>query len=172
MTDNIINSLAFVPARYTGTEPFGLDAIISLVTHMFIHANWLHLSVNVGTLMAFGTGVEKNMGPHRMLLFYFTTGLCGAGLHLLTDPHSTLPMIGASGAISGLFGGILMMMYGAGMMGSFKKMLPVIFVWIGVSVFFGFFGMPGESNPIAWATHIGGFVSGMLLYRPIRNLKI
>ena len=172
MTEDVLSALAFVPGRYTGTEPFSLAAITSLLTHMFVHADWLHLIINMTTLMAFGAGLEKNLGGWRMLLLYFATGLCGAGLHILFDPHSSVPMIGASGAISGLFGGILMMMYGAGMMGSFKKLLPVIFIWIGVSLFFGFFGMPGEANPIAWDVHISGFISGMLLYKPIRNLKM
>ena len=172
MTDQALNTLAFVPARYTGTAPFDTAAITSLITHMFVHADWLHLVINMTTLMAFGAGLEKDMGARHMLLLYFATGLFGAGLHVLFDPHSSVPMIGASGAISGLFGGVLMMMYGAGVMGNFRKLLPVIFVWIGVSVFFGFYGMPGEANPIAWDVHISGFISGMLLYKPIRNLKI
>jgi membrane associated rhomboid family serine protease len=172
MTDDVVSSLAFIPARYTDPQLFGADALLSPVTHMFIHANWLHLIVNVATLMAFGSGLEKNMGGPRMLLFYFVTGLCGAGLHFALEPHSPVPMIGASGAISGLFGGIIMMMYGAGMMGSFRKMLPIIAIWIAVSVFFGVFGMPGEPNPIAWDVHIGGFISGMLLYKPFLKLKI
>ncbi len=117
MTDKVLYDLAFVPARYTGTVPFGMTAVTSLLTHMFLHAGWLHLSVNAGTLMAFGAGLEKNMGGRRMLVFYFATGLCGAALHTLVYPHSQDPMIGASGAISGLFGGIIMMMYGLGMMG-------------------------------------------------------
>lgn len=172
MTQGLVEKLAFVPARYTEASSFGLSAIVSPITHMFIHAGWLHILINMSTLMAFGTGLERIMGGRRMLLLYFATGLCGAGLHLLLEPHSAVPMIGASGAISGLFGGILIMMYSAGMMGSFRKLLPVIFIWLGVSIFFGFYGMPGESNPIAWDTHIGGFISGMLLYKPILDLKI
>ena len=172
MTDDLIERLAFVPARYTGALPLDTDAFTSLLTHMFIHANWLHLLINMSTLVAFGSGLEKALGGRRMLLLYFVTGLCGAGLHVLFEPRSVLPMVGASGAISGLFGGILMMMYDAGMMGSFRKLLPVILIWLGVSVLFGVYGMPGEPNPIAWDTHIGGFISGMLLYRPIRNLKV
>jgi membrane associated rhomboid family serine protease len=181
MTDNVIDALAFIPARYTGTMPFSLAALTSPLTHMFLHAGWLHISLNVGTLMALGAGLENNMGGRRMLLFYFTTGLCGAGLHLLVFPHSTDPMIGASGAISGLFGGVIMMMYDAGMMGraqpgrgiaGYRKLLPVILVWIGVAVFFGFFGMPGVDSPIAWTAHVGGFISGLLLYKPFRRLKI
>ncbi len=82
-------------------------------------------------------------------------------------------MIGASGAISGLFGGVIMMMYGAGMMGrGYTKLLPVIFLWLGVAALSGYFGMPGVNNPIAWTAHVGGFISGLLLYKSIRGLKI
>ena len=171
MTDELIYKLAFVPARYTGTIPFSTATITSPLTHMFIHAGWLHLIINVGTLMAFGAGIEKAMGGRRMLLFYLLSGFCGVALHTLVYPHAEMPLIGASGAISGLFGGIIMMMYGTGMMGSYKKLLPIIFLWIGVSLFFGFFGMPGVDNPIAWTAHVGGFIGGLLLYKPICRIK-
>jgi membrane associated rhomboid family serine protease len=181
MTDNLLYALSFVPARYTGMEPMGYAGIISPITYMFIHAGWLHISMNLLTLMAFGAGLEKALGTRKMLLFYFATGLCGALLHALVYPHSDAPVIGASGAISGLFGGIMLLMNDTGMMGGlnpvkgfagYKKLLPVIILWIGVSIFFGFFGMPGVDNPIAWTVHVGGFISGLLLYRPLRRLKI
>ncbi len=181
MTDSLLDQLAFVPTRYMGVEPLTLPEIASPLTHMFIHASWLHLLMNMAMLMAFGAGLEKTMGGKKMLLFYFATGLCGAAIHTVFYPHSTLPMIGASGAISGLFGGVVLLMYDAGMMGakpagqglmSYRTLLPVVLVWIGVSVFFGFFGMPGLDNPIAWDVHVGGFISGLLLYRPVCRLKI
>ena len=173
MTDNVLYALSFVPARYFGAAPLGFAGILSPLTYMFIHAGWLHLSINVITLVAFGAGLEKAIGGRKMLLFYFATGLCGAALHALVYPLSEDPVVGASGAISGLFGGVVMMMYEAGMMGKgYEKLLPVIFLWIGASAFFGFFGMPGINNPIAWTVHIGGFISGLLLYKPVCRFKI
>lgn len=172
-TDDVIYTLAFVPARYFTDMPLGFAGVLSPFTHMFIHAGWLHLGINLGSLMAFGAGLEKTMGGRRLLLLYFATGLCGAFLQALVYPNTDAPMIGASGAISGLFGGILMLMYNEGMMGQgYRKLLPFIAIWIGISVFFGLFGMPGTDNPIAWTTHIGGFISGMLLYKPISRLRM
>ena len=176
LTDERLYDLAFVPARYSGDAPLGFTALFSPFTHMFIHAGWLHLSINIGTLMAFGAGLEKTMGGRRLLLFYFATGLIGAFTHALIYPHAETPMIGASGAVSGLFGGILMMMNEEGVMGGtqgdYKKLLPFILIWVGISVFFGLYGMPGVDNPIAWTVHIGGFIAGLLLYKPVRHLKI
>jgi len=166
-------NLSFVSARYFGKEPLGFSAIFSPITYMFLHAGWLHLGMNIAMLMAFGSGIEKNLGGKKMLIFYMATGLCGAIFHLLFYPDMLAPMIGASGAISGLFGGILIVMSKSGMMGSGNKNLIIfIFIWLGVSVFFGIFGMPGVANNIAWTVHIGGFLAGLALYKPIKNLKL
>jgi membrane associated rhomboid family serine protease len=107
------------------------------------------------------------------LLLYFISGLFGALLHTLLYPDMDVPMVGASGAISGLFGGVIMLMYMEGMMGQgYRKLIPFIVIWIGVSIFFGFFGVPGTDNPIAWTAHVGGFIGGLLLYKPVSRLKI
>lgn len=173
MNDDVMMALAFVPARYFGGEPFGVTGITSLITHMFMHAGWLHLAINVGTLMAFGAGLERVLGGRKLLLFYFVTGLGGAFTHALIYQDMHTPMIGASGAISGLFGGVLMMMHAGGMMGQgYKRLFPFVFIWIAISAFFGFFGVPGTDNPIAWTVHVGGFITGLLLYNPLRRLKI
>lgn len=172
MSDDFIVALAFIPARYTGDLPLGIAGLTSTVTHMFVHGGWMHLIVNIAGLMAFGAGLEKIMGARRLLIFYFACGFCGAAAHFLLNMHETAPMIGASGAISGLFGGVMMMMYSAGMLGSgYRRLLPLIIVWILMSMAFGFFGLPGVDSPIAWATHVGGFLGGLLLYRPVMRLR-
>lgn len=165
LDDESLYALAFVPARYSGLQTPGFSAIFSPFTHMFLHAGWLHLSINVGMMVAFGAGLERRIGGKRLLLFYFAAGLCGALLHALVYPGSEAPMIGASGAISGLFGGVLMMLHSRGGATDYKKLLPFAAVWIGISVLFGFTGMPGIDNPIAWTAHIGGFIGGLALYR-------
>jgi len=171
MTEETLYALAFVPDRYFGSQSFGFAGIFSPFTHLFIHGGWLHLTINIGTFMAFGAGLEKKIGGRRLLLLYFATGLCGALVHTLVYPYTDIPLIGASGAISGLFGGILLMMQSEGMMGSGKrKLILFIFIWMGISFFFGFLGAPGTSNPIAWTAHIGGFIGGLLLYKPINRL--
>jgi membrane associated rhomboid family serine protease len=82
------------------------------------------------------------------------------------------PLIGASGGISGLFGAVLMMAQQRGQMGGWRALLPFIAIWILISLFFGYFGMPGAEGPIAWTAHVGGFIAGILIYRPLASSRI
>lgn len=169
----IFQSLAFVPARYTGGMEFGWQGIASPLTHMLLHGGWLHLGMNVATLAAFGAGLEKFFGGRKLVALFVVSGIAGAFAHFALYPAATNPLIGASGGISGLFGGILMMAHSRGMMDGGKKMLiAFIAIWVGISLFFGFFGMPGQEGEIAWTTHIGGFIAGLLLFKPVSKLKI
>jgi membrane associated rhomboid family serine protease len=170
---DIFNSMAFIPARYTGGLELGWQGIVSPVTHMLFHGGWLHLGMNVATLAAFGAGLEKQDGGRKLMLLFVVTGIAGACAHFALFPTATNPLIGASGGISGLFGGILMMAHQRGMMEGGKKMLiAFVAIWVGISLFFGMFGMPGAEGEIAWTTHIGGFIAGLLLYKPVSKLKI
>lgn len=163
----------FVPARYTGGLETGLEGLVAPVSHLFLHDGWLHLGLNVGTFLAFGTAIERELRGRRLLVLFFATGFCGALAHLFLHPQDQMPLIGASGAISGLFGAVLVMAHDKGLMGSGKnKLLPFILLWIGISIFFGTFGVPGTDAPIAWAAHVGGFLSGIALYRPISRMKM
>ena len=171
LTEEILYSLAFVPARYFGDQSSGFLEFFSPLTHMFIHGGWTHLAINIGTLTAFGAGLEKKIGGRKLLILYFVTGFCGILMHLIVYPTTDIPLIGASGAVSGLFGSILILMQSEGLIGQgLRKLLFFISLWIGVSIFFGFFGIPGTNNPIAWTAHIGGFIGGLLLYKPICRL--
>ena len=170
--DQIVLAGGFIPARYTGGMEFGWQGIISPLTHMFLHGGWLHILMNVGMVMAFGAGLERAVGGRKLLIIYFASGLIGALTHLAFYHNLQAPMIGASGAASGLFGAILMMMHQNGAMGTgYRTLLPFIAIWIGVSLFFGFVGVPGNDSPIAWTTHVGGFIGGLLLFKPVQKLK-
>lgn len=158
----------FIPARYSGDFAFELAALWSPLTHALLHGGWLHIALNTGMLMAFGAGLEKQRGSRSILLIFLGSILCGALAQLIFYPNDMSPMIGASGGISGLFGAALMEMATrttgpAPLWARLQHLLPFIVVWIGISVFFGFFGMPGEAQPVAWAAHIGGFAGGLLL---------
>ena len=173
MTDEALYQLAFVPARYFNGQPLDAAAILSPFTHMFVHAGWLHIIMNISMLLAFGAGLERAIGGRRTLLLYFASGFAGALLHTVLYHSMDTPMIGASGAVSGLFGGVIMLMYLQGRMGAgYKKLLPFVFIWIATSIFFGVFGVPGTDNPIAWAPHVGGFMAGLLLYQPVCRLRV
>lgn len=164
---------AFVPARYTGGMEFGAGAIVSPAGHMFLHGGWLHLAINLGTLMAFGAALEKTIGGRKLLVLFFVTGILGAFAHAAIYPREVAPLVGASGGISGLFGAVLVMAQDRGMMeGGIRRLLPFVGIWILISLFFGYFGMPGAEGQIAWTVHIAGFIAGLLLYRPVDRMKI
>jgi membrane associated rhomboid family serine protease len=188
LANTIFMNFAFFVLRYTGGMPFGWQGLASPVTHMFLHGGWLHAGINVATLAAFGAGLERELGWRKLLVLYFVSGVFGAFTHLVlyfcyvvlgaaaSFPAAGAPLVGASGGISGLFGAVLLMMQdnqgGSGDgRGDFRRLLPIVALWIGISLFFGMFGMPGQNNPIAWTVHIGGFVAGLLLYRPVLRYK-
>ena len=116
------------------------------------------------TLAAFGAPVERLLGVRRFILFYLSAGIVAGVVHIVFFPGSTDPVIGASGAISGVFGGVLMLMR---YVGSLTSLLPVAGIWIALNVFFGIFGgTPGAAGEqVAWVAHIGGFVYGLLAIR-------
>lgn len=162
---------AFVPARYTGGLAFGWEGVVSPLSHMFLHAGWLHLGMNVASLMAFGGGLEKWVGGRKLLIIYFISGLCGIATQFLVTPFITNPVIGASGAINGIFGALIVQLHARGHMskgqgtGGLRTLLPVVAMVIASSVAFAYLGTAEAGGIIAWAVHIGGFLSGMLLSR-------
>ncbi|MDE1151354.1 MAG: rhomboid family intramembrane serine protease [Micavibrio sp.] len=173
LKEKMFTSLWFIPANYSGDAPLSISTVLGPFTHMLLHGGWMHLCMNLGMLLAFGSGLEREIGGKRVVVLLLATGVFGAFTHWALFPHDTSPLIGASGGISGLFGAVLMMAHARGQMGDgYGKLVPFIVVWIGISLFFGFFGMPGTSNSIAWTTHIGGFIAGIFLYRPVCRLKI
>jgi membrane associated rhomboid family serine protease len=172
LANTIVGNFGFFAARYGGDMPLGWQGLVSPVTYMLLHGGWLHLSINVATLAAFGAGLEKTIGGKRLLALFFITGVIGAFAHFVVYPGSSTPLVGASGGISGLFGAVLVMAQQQGLMGDYRRLLPFVAVWIAISLFFGLFGMPGAEGQIAWTAHIGGFIAGILLYRPIVRSKI
>ena len=156
-------TFAFVPARYT-LGPMGWPAVLDPITYQFLHANLTHLGVNMLALLAFGSGVERHMGRWRMLAFTIICGVIAAFAHVVAYPTSIEPVIGASGAISGLFGGVLRMQART-LRSSSSNLWPLIVLWVVVTVIAGQAGMPGDlSAPIAWVAHLGGFFAGLALF--------
>lgn len=182
VTEQILQIAVFLPPLYFTDMPLSdLDRIAAVVgpfSHMLLHGGWVHLAVNTLMLLAMGSGVEKDIGAKKMLLIFLLSGLLGAFTHLVYIawfyPNDFAPMVGASGGISGLFGSVIMMSYLRGHlgMGGPKVVLAASLVWILISLVFGIFGMPGTGAAIAWTTHIGGFIAGLLLYRPIAKMNM
>ncbi len=162
---DIIQQFGLVPAAYTsGAGPDLLSLLIAPITYQFLHGGWLHLGINMVTLAAFGVPVVRVLGPRRFILFYLSAGIVAGFVHVFFFPDSMDPVVGASGAISGVFGGVLILMR---YVGSLPSLLPVAGVWIALNVFFGLVGgTPGAGgDPVAWTAHIGGFVYGLAAIR-------
>lgn len=168
----VFEHFGFIAAHYTTDMPAPLWAkIIGPFTYMFLHGSWLHLLMNGAMLMAFGTGCERGMGGRRLFVMFYLCSMAALVVQFLVSPESTNPVIGASGGLSGLFAAVLLMMqrqgYGAG--GRFGLM-PFILLWIGISVLFGVMGSP-DGSAVAWPAHIGGFLAGFLLFKPVMRLR-
>ncbi len=159
---------------------------ITLFTSMFLHGSLFHLLGNMLYLWIFGNNIEDRLGHIRFLFFYLFAGLVAAYSHAITEPSSQIPMIGASGAISGVLGAYLILYPHARVhtlvfFGFFIQVvripaLIVIGFWAIIQLINGMVTkvIPGEGG-VAWFAHIGGFVFGVLtikLWLPKRRYQI
>lgn len=160
--------LGFVPARFAGDAPFDTLTILTPITYMFIHGSWIHIGMNAIMIAAFGTGVERWLGGKKMAQIFFISGLIGIALQYMLDTSSLNPVIGASGGLSGLFAGALIMMHKTrgGVGGS--SLYPMIGIVLVTYLLFGLVGSP-DGNSVAWAAHVGGFLGG---FAAMKLLKI
>ncbi len=176
--NSFINAYSLVPCEYThqcavyaGTpEPFWL----TLFSSMFLHAGWAHILGNMLFLFVFGIHVERSMGSARYLAFYLICGLGANALEILTSLGSSLPGLGASGAISGVLAGYLLLYPSSHV----RTLIPLGFfywasrvpAWIFIGLWFLlqlFDGLASLSDAtsggVAYSAHVGGFVTGLLL---------
>jgi len=168
----VYDMLGFTPGTYTGKADVPLwSLLLSPVTYMFIHGSWLHIGMNGVMLMAFGTGAERWMGGKRMFTLFFLCGLVAALVQFILSPFSLNPMVGASGGLSGLFAAVLVMLQSQGRLGGGRYGIwPFAALWIGISFIFGLLGGP-DGSAIAWAAHIGGFLAGLALIKPVWRIQ-
>lgn len=138
----------------------GLLDVVALVTHMFLHASWLHLIVNAAMLVAFGSGVERLLGGVRMLTVLVLGGIAGAILNVLFYLDEPSLGFGASGGVSALFGLTVFAMAMRG--GGWRRLILITVFWLGFNLAFGLFGSPEEGLNIAWIGHMGGYFTGLL----------
>jgi membrane associated rhomboid family serine protease len=184
--ERIVYALGFIPARFfTGAElPPELDLVspsASILTSMFMHGGWLHLGSNMLYLWIFGDNIEDSMGHGRFLIFYL---LCGAAAALgqgFIDPNSEIPMIGASGAISGVLGGYILLHPRATVrvlvfLGFFVTIahipaLIVLGIWFLLQLVSGF-ATPTDAGGVAFWAHVGGFVAGFALISFFKRRRV
>jgi membrane associated rhomboid family serine protease len=153
-----------------------LHNLMTLLTAMFLHGSWMHLIGNMAFLKLFGDNIEDAMGHWSYLVFYLLAGLGAAATQVLIDPGSTIPMIGASGAIAGVMGAYLVLFpkgsfhitLGSGI-GRRALTIPayvLIVLWFLQQLFNGFASLGANASitgGVAFWAHVGGFVTGMVL---------
>ncbi|MDB9761810.1 rhomboid family intramembrane serine protease [Alphaproteobacteria bacterium] len=149
-----------------------LLSFFTLFTSMFMHGGFMHLAGNMLYLWIFGDNIEGALGHFRFILFYFLCGTAAAFTQILSAPDSTIPMIGASGAVSGVLGAYLIFYPRArirtfvflGIFITFLRLPAVLLLgfWILGQVISAVISNPGSPG-VAWFAHLGGFFMGMLL---------
>ncbi len=163
--------LTHILTLFTRGEPVS-PIFKSMITSMFLHGGLWHVGGNMLYLWIFGNNIEDEMGHFRFIFFYILCGVIAVYSHAAIDPMSQVPMIGASGAVSGVLGAYLIRFPGTKILtliplGFFVHMIriPAIIVlgfWIVAQFMNGMFSLQ-EGGGVAWFAHIGGFVAGMLL---------
>jgi len=152
----------FVPAMYTGGVDWSWSALISPFTTLIIHSGWMHLGFNMVMMLAMGVFFERQFGAKRTFVFFILCGMAGNAAYFLLDFGSTVPVIGASGAISGLFAVAFTIMIERGMMGpemQKRGALPFILLWTTIIIALGL-----VSSDTSWQSHIGGFLGGVGIF--------
>lgn len=144
---------------------------LTVLTSMFMHGGWGHLIGNMWFLWVFGNNIEDSMGHLRFVAFYLLCGLAAAGAHLATAPESTVPVVGASGAISGVMGAYLVLYPRVRVQTLFFLFFYVTVIalpawvllieWLVLQVIGGFGTVGAEGGGIAFWAHIGGFGAGI-----------
>jgi membrane associated rhomboid family serine protease len=185
--DNIeqfIYTYGLVPARYSVPEVAAHftsgEQVFALFSFMFLHGGFLHILGNMWFLHIFGDNVEDRMGSTRFLLFYLLCGWVSGFAHLWANWTSTMPTIGASGAIAGVMGAYLILFPGARII----TLIPIFFIpyfieipavvflgiWFLFQSFYASLPGPDSGGGIAWWAHIGGFVFGMIAVKLFSHL--
>jgi membrane associated rhomboid family serine protease len=179
--DAVVAPWTIVPAQLVAHP---LAALPTLFTHMFLHASVAHVAGNMLFLWIFGDNVEDALGHARYALFYLACGLVAALAQVAIGPHSTVPMLGASGAIAGVLAayGVLYPMSPISVLNPIPIMwffwgLTILLpAWIVIAEFFvanlwDAFASSTQAGGVAFAAHVGGFVAGLVLLPLLRSAE-
>ncbi len=180
----VLENFAFIPARYSGEYPFTLAWVVTPFSYAFLHGGYPHLLINMIWLAAFGSPLANRIGNARFLLFWALTSLGAVALHYALHSSEAVPLVGASGAISGMMGAAARFAFRidrrrakpafAGPVLSIPQVISsrpavtFLIVWFAINLVTGLgFGASQMSSQIAWEAHIGGFLAGFFLIRPM-----
>ncbi len=154
-------------------------SVWSVISHMFLHGGWFHLIGNMWFLAIFGDNVEDALGSVRFILFYLLCGVAAAALQVITNPGSVIPMVGASGAISGVMGAYAILYPRAPVhvlifFGFFftRIVVPAFLMlgyWFLLQLLGGLPALAGATGGVAFWAHVGGFASGVILSKILCN---
>ncbi len=170
LVPSVVNDIRELPAEYVV-----IPETATYFTYAFLHANFLHLAGNMLFLWVFGDNIEDAVGHLRYLAFYLLAAAGGGLAHSLLNAGSSLPLIGASGAIAGIVGAYLLLhprvKLWVLLLGKIPFRLSAVYVlvaWAAFQVANLFIAAPGDEN-VAWWAHIGGFIAGGLLILVLRR---
>ncbi len=170
--DPFIAKWAMVPAHITAGQDY-----ITILTAMFLHASWSHIIGNMVFLWAFGPEIEDAMGSGRYLIFYLLGGSVGMLAQIFFDPHSTIPNLGASGAIAAVMGGFIVTYPRDEIRSLLFLFVFVQFTYISAALLIGVWFLiqltsigsitsgPTHTGGVAYLAHVGGFIFGAVLAR-------
>lgn len=168
LTGSVPSSLSSCPGLVLGDK----SIYASLISSMFLHGGLLHLGGNMLFLWVFGNNIEDTLGKGRYLLFYLGTGIVAGLAHVMVNPASVIPTVGASGAVSGLLGAYIILFPKAQVTTVIPIFIFLQFIRIPAGIFLGiwfvyqfFIGTAQQAGGagVAWMAHVGGFVAGMIL---------
>ena len=152
-------------------QPTPLPVYFTLFSSMFMHGSFMHLFGNMLYLWIFGDNLEDRMGRARYLVFYLLCGLIASLSHVLMNADSFIPSLGASGAISGVLGGYLVLFPKRRVLVIMLRILThvpavvAIGIWFAFQLLEGYLNRGAEGGGVAYAAHIGGFIAGLVLVK-------
>jgi membrane associated rhomboid family serine protease len=174
---SFVEAWGVVPREYSSgvdlPPTIPLPVWSTLLTSMFLHGGWLHLGGNMLYLWIFGDNIEKTIGHARFLIFYLVCGIIAGLAHILFNADSRVPTVGASGAISGVLGGYMVLfpqnrvrILTRGGVG-YVPAIVVLGLWIVIQLLGSVGSMTdaGDTGGVAFLAHVGGFVAGLVLVR-------
>lgn len=176
--NQVFYSFGVIPADVTHLAVSGASlgpVVLPFFTAMFLHGGWMHVLGNMLFLFIFGDNVEDRLGHARYLLFYLAVGIVGSVGHVLANPTSTAPVVGASGAVAGILGAYIVSFPGSRVLSlvpiffffTIMELPAVIFIalWFIIQLFNGVASLGGVANSVAWWAHVGGFIAGAVLIK-------
>lgn len=171
ISDKVASTFGFVPASIPNLN---LSAIPTLVTSMFLHGDLLHLAGNMVFLLVFGRKVENHLGRLNFSVFFLAAGTTAAMTHTLMEPNSSIPLIGASGAISGILGAFFIynpraritLVLDPVLIYFLRRLTIRLPAWVFLPIWFYLqisMALKPHASNVAFSAHIGGFVAGALI---------